>query len=73
MSVSLLASVFSAHGSYVSRQAFTDGLSAAMPFGAAVLAGRAGRAARVPGPRARAGRVAGGVEATEQAVPALAA
>jgi MFS family permease len=36
--VAVLASVFSAHGSYVSPQAFTDGLTAALPVGAVVLA-----------------------------------
>ena len=36
--VAVLASVFSAHGSYASPQAFTDGLTAALPVGAVVLA-----------------------------------
>ncbi|MDT4930272.1 MAG: hypothetical protein QOF92_3139 [Pseudonocardiales bacterium] len=36
--VAVLASVFSARGSYVSPQAFTDGLTAALPVGAVVLA-----------------------------------
>ncbi len=36
--VAVLASVFSAHGSYVSPQAFTDGLTAGLPVGAVVLA-----------------------------------
>jgi EmrB/QacA subfamily drug resistance transporter len=36
--VAVLASVFSAHGSYVSPRAFTDGLTAALPVGAVVLA-----------------------------------
>ncbi|MEA2240551.1 MAG: hypothetical protein QOD24_107, partial [Solirubrobacteraceae bacterium] len=38
MGVAVLASVFSAHGSYVSPQAFSDGVVAALPIGAAVLA-----------------------------------
>ena len=36
--VAVLASVFSAHGSYTSPQAFTAGLTAAIPIGAVVLA-----------------------------------
>jgi EmrB/QacA subfamily drug resistance transporter len=36
--VAVLASVFSAHGSYLSPQSFTSGLSAALPVGAVVLA-----------------------------------
>jgi hypothetical protein len=34
----VLASVFSAHGSYASPQAFTHGVTAALPVGAVVLA-----------------------------------
>ncbi len=37
MGVAVLATVFSAHGSYASPQAFTDGLVSALPVGAAVL------------------------------------
>jgi hypothetical protein len=51
--VAVLASVFSAHGSYVSQQAFSDGLVAALPVGAAVLAAGAVMALFVPGVRAR--------------------
>jgi len=36
--VAVLASVFSAHGSYLSPHAFTDGMTAALPVGAVVLA-----------------------------------
>jgi EmrB/QacA subfamily drug resistance transporter len=36
--VAVLASVFSAHGSYASPQAFTSGMTAAIPIGAVVLA-----------------------------------
>ena len=36
--VAVLASVFSAHGSYTSPQAYTAGLTAAIPIGAVVLA-----------------------------------
>ena len=44
----MLASVFSAHGSYASPQAFTDGLTAAIPVGAVVLAIGAVLALMVP-------------------------
>jgi EmrB/QacA subfamily drug resistance transporter len=53
MGVAVLASVFSAHGSYVSPQAFSDGVVAALPIGAAVLAAGAAVALLVPGIRAR--------------------
>jgi EmrB/QacA subfamily drug resistance transporter len=53
MGVAVLASVFSAHGSYVSPQAFSDGVVAALPIGAAVLAAGAVVALLVPGIRAR--------------------
>ncbi len=55
MGVAVLASAFSAGGSYASPQAFTDGLTAALPIGAAVLAAGAVAALFVPGiGRARA-------------------
>jgi EmrB/QacA subfamily drug resistance transporter len=38
LGVAVLATVFSAHGSYATPQAFSDGLDAALPYGAAVLA-----------------------------------
>jgi EmrB/QacA subfamily drug resistance transporter len=38
LGVAVLASVFSAHGSYASPEAFTGGLVSALPVGAAVLA-----------------------------------
>jgi EmrB/QacA subfamily drug resistance transporter len=53
MGVAVLASVFSAHGSYASPQAFSDGVVAALPVGAAVLAAGAVVALLVPGIRAR--------------------
>jgi EmrB/QacA subfamily drug resistance transporter len=53
MGVAVLASVFSAHGSYVSPQAFSDGVVAALPIGAAVLAAGAVAALCVPRIRAR--------------------
>ena len=49
MGVAVLASAFSAGGSYASPQAFTDGLVAALPIGAAVLALGAVAALFVPG------------------------
>ena len=68
MGIAVLASVFSAHGSYASPQAYTDGMVSAVWVGAAVLAagalvalliprvaGRAGRPARRPRPAADPG------------------
>jgi EmrB/QacA subfamily drug resistance transporter len=57
MGVAVLASVFSAHGGYGDPQAFTDGIGAALPIGAAVLAIGALIAVLVPG-RVRASRTA---------------
>jgi dihydroxyacetone kinase DhaKLM complex PTS-EIIA-like component DhaM len=70
MGVAVLASVFSAHGSYVSPQAFSDGVVAALPIGAAVLAAGAVVALLVPGIRAR--RAAVEPAAVEPAVVAAA-
>ncbi len=53
MGVAVLATVFSAHGSYASPQAFSDGVVAALPVGAAVLAAGAIVALFVPGLKAR--------------------
>jgi EmrB/QacA subfamily drug resistance transporter len=53
MGVAVLASVFSAHGSYASPQAFSDGVVSALPIGAAVLAVGAAIALLVPGLKAR--------------------
>jgi EmrB/QacA subfamily drug resistance transporter len=53
MGVAVLASVFSANGSYASPQAFSDGVVAALPIGAAVLAVGAVVALLVPGIRSR--------------------
>ncbi|MEA2280976.1 MAG: hypothetical protein QOK21_1583 [Solirubrobacteraceae bacterium] len=55
MGVAVLASVFSAHGGYGDPQAFTDGIGAALPIGAAVLAVGALIALLVPG-RVRSAR-----------------
>jgi hypothetical protein len=52
MGVAVLASVFQAHGSYASPQAFTDGVTAALPIGAVVLALGALAALLAPGRRA---------------------
>jgi EmrB/QacA subfamily drug resistance transporter len=49
LGIAVLASVFSAHGSYASPQAFTDGMTSAIWVGAAVLAVGAGLALLVPG------------------------
>ena len=53
MGVAVLASVFSASGSYASPQAFTDGIVAALPIAAVVLAIGAVLALFVPGLKAR--------------------
>jgi EmrB/QacA subfamily drug resistance transporter len=74
LGVAVLASVFSAHGSYVSPQAFTDGLGAAMPVGAAVLGVGAIVALLVPrGRPAEAAAEAGEPAEDERPVAALAA
>ncbi|MFL5845994.1 MAG: MFS transporter [Solirubrobacteraceae bacterium] len=49
LGVAVLASVFSSHGSYASPQDYVDGMSAAVPVGAAVLAAGALSALLVPG------------------------
>ncbi len=56
MGVAVLASVFAAQGGYESPQAFTDGVTAALPIAVAVLAAGAVLALLVPG-RARVGPV----------------
>jgi EmrB/QacA subfamily drug resistance transporter len=60
MGVAVLAGVFSAHGGYGDPQAFTDGVTAALPIAAVVLAAGAAIALLVPGKArsARARRVA---------------
>jgi EmrB/QacA subfamily drug resistance transporter len=57
MGVAVLASVFSANGSYASPHAFTAGLTAALPVGAVVLAIGALVALLVPRARASAASV----------------
>jgi len=64
MGIAVLASVFSAHGSYASPQAYTDGMIPAVWVGAAVLAVGALIALAIP-------RVAGrAAAATEAKAPA---
>jgi EmrB/QacA subfamily drug resistance transporter len=53
LGVAVLASLFTANGSYASPAAFTDGLTAALPVGAAVLGAGAVIALFVPGLRKR--------------------
>lgn len=52
LGVAVLASVFAANGSYEAPQAFIDGVEAAMPVGAAILAGGALIALLIPSKRA---------------------
>lgn len=56
--VAVLASVFAANGSYLSPQAFSDGVAAALPVGAAVLGVAALLALLVPGRAALRGEPA---------------
>ena len=65
LGVAVLASVFAAHGSYASPVAFTDGLTAALPVGAAGLAVGALLALLVPRRRAGTGPSAGEKPAVE--------
>ncbi len=69
LGVAVLATVFSGNGSYASPQAYTDGMTAAVWVGAAVLAAGALIALLVPG---RAGRAAPApaVQAAPEPVPA---
>ncbi len=60
MGVAVLASVFAAQGGYESPQAFTDGMTAALPIAVVVLAAGAVLALLVPG-RARVAPVADAV------------
>jgi MFS family permease len=75
MGVAVLATVFSAHGSYASPQAFTDGVVAALPIGATVLAVGAVIALFVPGLRSRADATVAAAEtaAAPAVTPAAAA
>jgi EmrB/QacA subfamily drug resistance transporter len=73
MGVAVLASVFSANGSYASPQAFSDGVVAALPIGAAVLALGAVIALLVPGLKARRAAVAPAAAAEPAALAEAAA
>jgi len=70
MGVAVLATVFSAHGSYVSPQAFSDGVEAALPIGAAVLAAGAVIALFVPGLRQQRAMMASAAPASTAPQPA---
>ena len=71
MGVAVLASVFSANGSYASPQAFSDGVVAALPVAAIVLAIGALIALAVPGLASRRSvAVAGVAEQLPQPVAA---
>jgi hypothetical protein len=51
MGIAVLASVFSSAGGYLSPQDYVDGMTAALPVGAAVLAAGSVAALLVPGRR----------------------
>jgi EmrB/QacA subfamily drug resistance transporter len=53
LGVAVLASVFTAHGGYGSPQEYVDGMTAALPIGAAVLGAGALLALLIPGTAAR--------------------
>ncbi|MCU0314042.1 MAG: MFS transporter, partial [Solirubrobacteraceae bacterium] len=73
MGVAVLATVFSSAGGYASPQDYVDGMTAALPVGAAVLAAGAVAALFVPGARRDAGPVgAGPVAGRSQDAPATA-
>jgi hypothetical protein len=59
LGVAVLASVFSSSGSYATPASFADGVTAALPIGAAVLAAGALVALLVPSKRASQARAAG--------------
>ena len=67
MGVAVLATVFAAHGSYASPQAFSDGVVAALPIAAAVLAVGAVIAMFVPGRSSAATAPAASVAVPEPA------
>ncbi|MDO8186186.1 DHA2 family efflux MFS transporter permease subunit [Conexibacter sp. JD483] len=68
LGVSVLSTVFAGSGSYVSPQAFTDGLTAALWVGAAVLAAGVVAALLVPGHRAQAASAESVAAADQQAL-----
>jgi nitrate/nitrite transporter NarK len=73
MGVAVLASVFSANGSYASPQAFSDGVVAALPVAAVVLAVGALLAFAVPGMGSRRRATAAAVAAGEHVAEPVAA
>jgi EmrB/QacA subfamily drug resistance transporter len=68
LGVSVLSTVFAGAGSYASPQAFTDGLTAALWIGAAVLAAGFGAALLVPGHRSQAAAAARNAAADREAL-----
>jgi nitrate/nitrite transporter NarK len=70
LGVAVLASVFSAHGSYGSPQDYVDGMTAALPIGAAVLGVGAVVALLIPRRRAAAATSADRTAAPELAAAA---
>ncbi len=65
LGIAVLATVFTSAGGYLSPQDYVDGMTAALPVGAAVLAVGAGAALLVPGrPRTRRAAVAPDREAS---------
>jgi EmrB/QacA subfamily drug resistance transporter len=71
LGVAVLASVFTANGSYASPASYVDGMTAALPIGAAVLAVGAVLALLIPG-RKPAEVAAAEAPAAAEAAPALA-
>jgi nitrate/nitrite transporter NarK len=72
LGVAVLATAFSSAGGYASPQDFVDGLTAALPIGAGVLAVGALIALLVPGPGRAGAPAQGGVTATEAPVASTA-
>ena len=65
LGVAVLASVFTANGGYESPQAYVDGMTAALPVGAAVLAAGAVLALLIPGRKSTPAIAAAPAEADE--------
>jgi nitrate/nitrite transporter NarK len=70
LGVAVLASVFSHNGGYTTPQSYVDGMTAALPIGAAVLAGGAMFALFIPGVRRARRRAAATRSATTEAATA---
>jgi nitrate/nitrite transporter NarK len=73
LGVAVLASLFTASGSYASPAAFTDGLTAALPVGAAILGVGAVIALFMPGLRKPAPAISAAPEAGEPSAERMAA